>query len=306
MNSATNEKFARIAQRAEPKSRLVRAWALQGGVSAQVTALEIERADGKRQKLIVRRHGVADLSANPHIAADEFRLLKRLYIADLPVPTPYMVDASGDIFDTPYIVVEYVEGATEFAPDDLNEHLRQMAQTLARIHLLDGVTQDLAFLPQEAERTAKLLRERPARMDESLGEGRIRDALEAAGWRETRNPVVLLHGDYWSGNVLWKDGRLAAIIDWEDAQLGDPLADVANARLEILWAFGDEAMRAFTKAYREMTSFDLSDLPYRDLIAALKPAFKLAEWAADENAEHDMREKHKLFVEQALAQLASK
>ncbi len=34
--------------------------------------------------------------------------------------------------------------------------------------------------------------------------------------------------------MLWKDGQLVAVIDWEDAPLGDPLADVANSRLESL------------------------------------------------------------------------
>jgi aminoglycoside phosphotransferase (APT) family kinase protein len=40
---------------------------------------------------------------------------------------------------------------------------------------------------------------------------------------------VLLHGDFWPGNALWRDGALVAILDWEDAAIGDPLADVANA-----------------------------------------------------------------------------
>lgn len=297
------EKFARVAERLAPESRLVRAWALEGGVSAQVTALEIERVGGERQKLIVRRHGAADLSENANIAADEFRLLARLRDAGLPVPTPYMVDATREIFETPYLVVEYVEGVTEFAPDDLSEHLRQMAQTLARIHQMNGVTDDLAFLPREAERARKLAETRPAQLDESLGEGRIRDALEAGGWREARNPVVLLHGDYWAGNVLWDGGRLAAVIDWEDAKLGDPLADLANARLETLWAFGAEAMRVFTEQYRAAVEFDLSDLPYRDLIAALKPMFQLGVWAGAADKERDMRVKHGWFVEQALAEL---
>ena len=44
-------------------------------------------------------------------------------------------------------------------------------------------------------------------------------------------------------------GRLVGVIDWEDAALGDPLADLANSRLEILWAFGDEAMERFTREY---------------------------------------------------------
>ena len=69
----------------------------------------------------------------------------------------------------------------------------------------------------------------------------------AAAWPLVRrNPAVLLHGDFWPGDVLWQAGRLTAVLDWEDAQVGDPLADVGNTRLEFLWAFGREAMQQFT------------------------------------------------------------
>jgi aminoglycoside phosphotransferase (APT) family kinase protein len=97
--------------------------------------------------------------------------------------------------------------------------------------------------------SAEKLRERPVTVDESLDEGRIRDALEAVWPLPQRNPSALLHGDFWPGNTLWRDGQLMAIIDWEDAQFGDPLADVANSRLEILWAFGIDVMQRFTHQY---------------------------------------------------------
>ena len=302
MDSLNVERFTRVAHKLDPNSRLLRARALHGGVSAQVTALEIVRADGQTQKLIVRQHGEADLRANPNIAADEFRLLRLLHSAELPVPLPYSVDAFGEIFPTPYLVMEYVEGESDFAPLDLPDHLRQMGHYLAEIHKLDSLMPELSFLPKQAERTARLL-EPPTRVDESLDEGGIRLALVGFTGLPERNSKVLLHGDYWSGNILWKDEQLAGIIDWEDAQVGNPLRDVANTRLEILWAFGTEAMQQFTYEYRSMIDFDFSDLPYWDLIAALKPAFKLAEWAGDEDKERDMREKHKLFVQQALTKL---
>ena len=63
------------------------------------------------------------------------------------------------------------------------------------------------------------------------------------------NRSVVLHGDYWPGNVLWQGGRLAAVIDWEDASLGDPLADLATARVELLCRYGDAAMERFTARY---------------------------------------------------------
>src|SRR2546430_2236545 len=39
-------------------------------------------------------------------------------------------------------------------------------------------------------------------------------------------PPVLVHGDYHFGNMLFDGGRVAAVVDWEIAQLGQPLLDL--------------------------------------------------------------------------------
>jgi aminoglycoside phosphotransferase (APT) family kinase protein len=254
--------------------------------------------------MIVRQHGEVDLNHNPHIAADEFKLLQLLHSVGLATPTPYHLDQSCEIFSTPYIVIEYIEGKPEFAPSNLPDLILQFATHLSRIHHVDCSKLDLSFLPQQEKIYAEKLRERPAKVDESLDEGHIRDTLEAAWPLPQLNTSVLLHGDFWPGNILWKDGQLVAVIDWEDATLGDPLADVANSRLEILWAFGIDAMQSFTHQYQSMTIFDFTLLPYWDLCAALRPAFKIAEWAADDSAEKTMREGHRWFITQAFEKLS--
>jgi aminoglycoside phosphotransferase (APT) family kinase protein len=299
-----DQKFAQIVRRIDPHSRLLRAWALKGGISAQVTALEIARHDGQTQKLIVRQHGAVDLAHNPQIAADEFRLLHLLHAAGVPAPRPYHLDQSGEVFATPYIVLEYIEGQPEFAPANLPDLLLQLATQLARIHQIDGARPDASFLPQQAQRFAELLRTRPAAVEASSDEGRIRAALEAVWPLPPRNPSVLLHGDFWPGNVLWRDERLVGVIDWEDAALGDPLADLANSRLELLWAFGIEAMQQFTQQYQALAAIDYTNLPYWDLCAALRLA-RFADWAADASAEQAMRAGHRQFIAQAFEQLAA-
>jgi len=163
---------------------------------------------------------------------------------------------------------------------------------------------DLSFLPTQEQKYAKKVSERPPNLDESIDEGCIRDVLESAGRLSQHNASVLLHGDFWPGNLLWKDGRIVAVIDWEDAALGDPLADVANSRLEILWAFGIDAMYSFTQQYQSIATIDFTCLPIWDLFAALRPAFKIAEWAGDDIAEQTMRERHRFFVAQAFTNLA--
>src|SRR6266540_1468019 len=128
--STNNQKFEQMVQKIASQSRLLRAWELKGGVSAQVTALEIEQPDRQTKKLIVRRHGAVDLKNNPRIAADEFKLLQILQSAGLPTPAPYYLDQSGDIFPTPYIIVEYIEGTSEFTLVPGTELIHQLATQL--------------------------------------------------------------------------------------------------------------------------------------------------------------------------------
>jgi aminoglycoside phosphotransferase (APT) family kinase protein len=300
---AEYSKFEQVVQKMDPQSKLLRLWELKGGVSAQVTALEIEQSDGQTKKMIVRQHGEREFKHNPQIAADEFKLLQCLHALGIPAPLPYQLDQSGEIFPVPYLVIEYIEGETVFTPSSLHDFLFQFATHLSRIHHIDGSKPGMSFLPAIEQKQAEKLRERPAKLDESGYEGSIRDVLEAALPLPQRNASVLLHGDYWPGNLLWKDRRLVAIIDWEDAALGDPLADVANSRLEILWAFGIDAMHNFTHQYQSLTTIDFTCLPYWELYAALRLA-QFTQWGLDEDTEKNMRERHRWYVSQALDKLA--
>ena len=289
MATSKDDKFAQVAQRIAFQSKLLRTWELKGGVSAQVTALEILLSDGSAKKMIVRQHGEVDRKRNPHIAADEFRLLYILHSAGLATPAPFYLDQSGEIFPIPYIVIEYIEGKTEFAPAHLPDFILQLATNLVKIHRVVASNPDMSFLPEQEEFYTEKLRQRPAIVNESLNEGRIRDILESVWPLPRRNSLVLLHGDFWPGNLLWKDGQLVGIIDWEDAALGDPLADIANSRLEILWAFGLEAMQRFTQQYQSMTVTDFTCLPYWDLCTALRRITQIAQWGLDKATERTMQ-----------------
>lgn len=293
-----SQPFRHLVARIDPDAELIRAWRLTGGVSAEVTALEIARPGGRTERLVVRRHGPIDLAQNPRAARDEFTLMRIARSRGLAVPAPVFLDESCDLFPTPVVVVEFCDGTTDFAPVDLTAYVEQSAAHLARIHAIPD-TAELSFLPRQD----KGFGARPARLDESMGEGRIREALEATWPLPPGNAAVLLHGDYWPGNLLWRDGALVAVIDWEDARVGDPLADLGNSRLEFLWALGPDAMTAFTDAYRARTSLDLADLPYWDLCAALRPCGRLSGWGLDAAVEARMRHHHAAFVAQALADL---
>jgi aminoglycoside phosphotransferase (APT) family kinase protein len=282
----------KLAQKIDPQSKFLRAWPLTGGVSAQVMAIEIARADGQTQKMIARRHGDADFENNPGVAADELKLMQILKDAGVAVPAPLYLDDSGDIFDRPAIVIEFIDGKTEFSPTNLDDMMRQMAVSLVKIHCVDCAYLD--FLPQH---TFEALSEN---FDDSFDVRRIREILESA---PRGNPHGLLHGDFWPGNVLWRDGQLAAVIDWEDAALGDPLIDLANGRLEILWALGAEAMENFTRQYQAANAIDLSGLPYWDLRVALRNVEKIGGWGLEVGVEKRMRDELRWLMAQAVENL---
>ena len=296
-----DQAFLELVERMQPGAILRRAWHLTGGVSAQITALEVELPTGQPVKLIVRRHGEVDRAANPHIARDEYRLLEVVRHYGVLAPKPAFLDESCSLFPTPLLVVGYIEGDTDSGPDNVSDYISSLTAELTKIHSIKD-SPLLSFLP----RLGRGFGNRPAELDESMNEGSIRDALESAWPVRQTNPDVLLHGDYWPGNVLWKDGELAAVIDWEDARVGDPLADLANSRLEILFEFGRQSMEAFTQRYHSLTDIDLANLPYWDLTAALRPCGKLQSWGLDPKVESRMRKRHKRFVKRAIDRLDSR
>ncbi len=260
--------------------------------------------DGSPKKLVLRQYGDTNLKADPQIATHEYQLLELLHSKSLPVPEPFYADESCQTLSSPYILVEFIDGQTVEEPSDVANFVRQMADVLARVHAVNAAS--LSFLSDQQEAFTKKLTVQPEKPDESLSESRIRDVL-AKYWPPTQqNQSRLLHGDFWPGNTMWKEGRLVGVIDWEDAGVGDPLADLGNGRLEILMFFGAEAMEVFSQHYVSLLpALDYGNLPYWDLCAALRPAGKMASWGLDEATLHKLQTGHKEFVEQALAKLSA-
>lgn len=277
---------------------LVRAWPLTGGVSARTSALEI-RGEGRLQRFVVRRPG---RSAGPESLARDFDLLRALSGRGLPAPRPVLLAAEGEAFEEAALVLAYVEGETDFRGEDLRATLDGLARQLAQIHSAPVGADLRALLPDRARSVAEFVASTPPAADETIGESEIRAALSARPPPSPTNAPVLLHGDFWAGNVLWREGRIVGVIDWEDAALGDPLYDLAVSRLDMLWTYGPEALDLFTEAYLAAApALDLSLLPCWDLTAALRPAGQISVWS---DSPALMRERHRAFREQALAAYA--
>jgi aminoglycoside phosphotransferase (APT) family kinase protein len=297
-------RFQRLIHEVAPGSRLRSLERLTGGVSAELTALELELPDGIIEKVVVRCYGERDLAQNPDVATDEYRLLEILQLTSIPVPRPRLVDAQGHLMSRPCLVIDYIDGSTESAPDEVEPLIDRLSEVLSEIHSIDPGQVDLSFLPRATGAFDRVIAKTSEAPDETLSERQIRDALASVWPMVQVNASTLLHGDCWPGNVLWRDGDLVAVVDWEDAAVGDPLVDLANARLEALWLYGPEAMKRFTDQYLNTNPIDLGNLPYWDLCVALRPVSQLAGWGLEPETEQLMRERHRYFVDKALSRLS--
>ena len=276
MNPPDTALLSAVVRRFAPDARIIAASEMDGGASATMTSITLERAGGAHECVILRQVGDANLAADPDAAGNEARVLDALSGTGLPVHRALHVDRSCRLLPRPFLVVTRLEGAPDYDPCDRMDAARQMADFLAHLHAIDAGRGDLAAVP----RRQGPLDGPPCRRGGMPGAFRgACELLEASRPPPARNPEALLHGDFWAGNVLWRDGRLAGVVDWEDAAVGDPLADLAIARVDMSWGLGREAMEAFTARYAERTGFDLCALPYWDLRAALRQAPHAADYA---------------------------
>lgn len=264
--------------------------------------------------MIVRRPGTPSRQRNPHIAEEEFKILQLTKSLGLATQNPYYYDPSGTIFSTPYLVTEYIDGKPEFPAAPPEDFTYQLAKHLAMIHSADYSQHDISFLPRAGNECIEASHRPPTNDQPALEAQHIREALGKVASLAQRNKPVLLHGDYWPGNLLWRDHTLVAVIDWEDAQSGDPLIDFAISRLDVLWIFGLDALESFTRYYQTLMDIDYANLPYWDLCAALRLArlvgTDIAEWTAffiplgrHDITEHTLREHFQFFSSQALEKL---
>lgn len=298
-------RFEKLVHRFDPRARLKSHRSLPGGYSADVTVLEVEAGDGTLRKLIHRLHGTVDLQQNPNVAADEFRVLQLTHAAGLATPAPVYLDATDPLFPSPSLVLKYAEGKTDLKPGDSAEYVMQMARELARIHRMDTAGRDLSFLLRVEDDCASAIGKPPESPGVTAGERELIEMLAPCWPLPRNNAPVVLHGDYWPGNTLWQDGRLTAVIDWEDTRRGDPLFDVSNARFEILMLFGAEIMDLFTRHYESLNPVDSGCLPWWDVYTAFRVVNKLDFLATAARDESLIRADHCWFVEQARSRLES-
>jgi aminoglycoside phosphotransferase (APT) family kinase protein len=190
-------------------------------------------------------------------ADKEARWLPRL-APHLPVAIPAPLGLGQPDADYPWAwsIYEWLEGepANHSNVADLTAFAGDVAGFLRALQAIDATggpppgthnffrgAPPMSIYGEEARRSVDAL---AASIDAPAAHA-VLDAAEAAAWS---GPAVWVHGDIAAGNLLVRDGRLSAVIDFGCVAVGDPACD-----LVIAWVFFDGESR---EAFRRATAAD--------------------------------------------------
>ncbi len=248
---------------------------------------------------VLRRPPLGELPETAHDMDREYRVLSALRDTPVRAPRPILSCADPAVIGVPFYLMEVVEGVVirEALPAAFDPPARrglgyEMIDALAELHVLDYEAAGLGGLGRPAGYTARQV----ARWTKQWAVMQTRELPDIEAVREwleasvpSATPTGLVHGDYKMDNVVFADrppARLRAILDWELATLGDPLADLGY--LMVSWPEpGEEDLGGLTQPtaepgfppraeliarYEERTGLSMTDLTFYRTLALWKLA----------------------------------
>ena len=261
------------------------------------------------RRWVLRRPPLGRRLATAHNMSREERVLRALAPTGVPVPVVVVSCEDEHVIGAPFYVMDYVPGRVIRSPADLDLDLAQrracalaLVETLAELH---GLDYDRLGLDSFGRPNGYLERQLQ-RWFTQLEASRVRELplLDQLGQRLSRSipqsmSATILHGDYRIDNVLLGTDdptRIAAVLDWEMATLGDPLCDLgmllmywgqpgerfASAVHEITAAEGFPDREEISEAYSRATGASLEQLSFYVAFSY----FKLAVIVEGINARH--------------------
>ena len=261
------------------------------------------------REYVLRRPPQGPLLPTAHDVVREYRVLDLLRRADTGVRVPEVVAVCEDtgVIGVPFYVMAKVEGdvVRDALPAWLSEDRRRdvgldLVQALAEIHSAPYQPFVDAGIGRAAGYLERQVRRWRGQREGMLAAGGGRDLPDydaVSAWLGDHLPQdagdpALVHGDFKLDNVILDPGsaRIAAVVDWEMATVGDPLADLGY--LLSFWVepgesvpfLGDAAVTAqpgwptrqdLADHYAELTGRRMTDLRFYVTLAVWKLAILL-------------------------------
>jgi aminoglycoside phosphotransferase (APT) family kinase protein len=245
---------------------------ISGGSSRETYAFDLEWSEGTEthtRPMIGRRDPTGGLLKSDR--EREFKVIAAMHRAGLKVPEPLYLELDASVMDRPFFIMHRASGQTgmgAFPAAEMESTRAKVADDflgeLARLQSLDYRESGLEILgaPENLEDPARI---QAAHWNEIYERDRMVEhypILDAAfAWLKA-NPVVtdrivIVHGDYRSGNYLYDENGIIAMLDWEMAHLGDPMEDLGWASM-MFWgrdelAGGLMEREAFYQLYESKT-----------------------------------------------------
>lgn len=261
---------------------------LEGGHS-NLTYLLVDAA-GRRA--VIRRPPQGELLPKAHDMAREFAVISGLGPTPVPVAEAHALCLDTSVTGAPFYVMSEVPGRAMYTAEAVEEYLSLEArgrvgasfiETLAALHSVDPDEVGLGDLGRRDGYVQRQLKTWYGSWTASAAGAQYDDdrvhrlftQLTAAA--PEQGPARVVHGDYGLHNcMLGPDGAVTAVLDWEIATLGDPLADFAYAVNG--WGDPDDEIRishesattapgfarrqALIDRYAELTGADLSHIGF--------------------------------------------
>ena len=190
---------------------------------------------------VVRQFPIGDAGAR-----HEQRVLQTLDGLQGLAPVLLGQDLDGRWSPHPTTVISRLDGEPDITPSDPLSWARELGHALALVH---GVSGDrLAGLPSVFD----------GRGSQAELSGPLTAKVRSRWSQIVESPERLSHCDYWSGNVVWRGGRLAGIVDWSGAACGPRGYDLAWCRLDLLLLFDERIADVFLAAYEPRSARPLA------------------------------------------------
>lgn len=193
------------------------------------------------QRWVLRRGPLGSVAASAHDMHREYTITRALSNSRVPVPTPIFHSEDSSITGAPFAVYEFVDGIVAQSSSDLDQWsddqivdlAHKLIDVLTCLHSIDVENIGLANLGKSQGYLERQIRRFGSQWDQFRTQDvesvdTLRSKLSHLCPKESG--ASLVHGDFRIDNAIFTRNEpisVCALVDWEMATLGDPLADLA-------------------------------------------------------------------------------